>query len=149
MKRIYVQLMVGFCVALGISALSIAQQDNASSNSNVAIKPAQTKTQQEQKLPCMMPSPKGTPTPSPTPSPTPTPSGQRRRHTVKEITSTSLIAVMKMSDWDCDGISDYDDNCIDVPNPKQEDRNKNGFGDACEPKDIQRKPNRSTKKTKQ
>lgn len=35
-------------------------------------------------------------------------------------------------DSDTDGIADDQDNCPSTPNPKQEDDNENGLGDACE-----------------
>ena len=50
--------------------------------------------------------------------------------------------VLKKMDSDCDGIFDYYDNCRLVWNPKQKDRNKNGFGDVCEPT-IRRKAYRT------
>lgn len=36
------------------------------------------------------------------------------------------------SDVDGDGVPDYRDNCVQVKNPKQVDRNENGRGDACD-----------------
>jgi hypothetical protein len=56
------------------------------------------------------------------------------RQAQEDPTSDDVKAVMKTSDWDCDGVSDYDDNCVYVYNPDQTDRNRNGIGDACEPK---------------
>jgi YD repeat-containing protein len=35
-------------------------------------------------------------------------------------------------DMDKDGICDFEDNCVDIFNPKQEDINENGEGDICE-----------------
>lgn len=38
---------------------------------------------------------------------------------------------MVAPDSDGDGIFDYFDNCLTIPNPDQEDLNEDGFGDAC------------------
>ena len=38
----------------------------------------------------------------------------------------------KELDSDNDGILDKNDNCVNLPNPKQEDINQNGRGDACD-----------------
>ncbi len=42
---------------------------------------------------------------------------------------------MKKCPNDDDGVPYYRDNCINASNPKQEDFNKNGIGDACEDSD--------------
>jgi hypothetical protein len=39
-----------------------------------------------------------------------------------------------LTDWDCDGICDAADNCVFNYNPDQKDRDKDGKGDACDPK---------------
>ena len=39
------------------------------------------------------------------------------------------------SDTDEDGLLDFDDNCIEVPNPEQEDLDEDGQGDACDADD--------------
>ena len=38
-----------------------------------------------------------------------------------------------VSDSDGDGVPDLADNCQDIPNPEQNDRDNDGFGDICDP----------------
>jgi Thrombospondin type 3 repeat len=129
MKKEYRQLTVGFSIVLGITLLTGAQVSLSTSNSTVTTTPAPANP--KQKTACMMP----TPIPSATtPTPTPNLSIQREPPGVIEREISSVIWVLKISDSDCDGISDYEDNCVLVPNPKQKDKNKNGIGDVCEKK---------------
>ena len=85
--------------------------------------------------------------PASTPFPTPTPVGDTRKINCgmpnlkpdlsppsKEMTPQNLKARAERTDSDCDRISNLDDNCAYTYNPSQLDRNKNGVGDACEPK---------------
>ena len=82
------------------------------------------------KIGCMIP------TPSPKKNVTSTPKSTVRqgRFHHDEMTSDTVEAIAKQMDWDCDGVSNHDDNCIDVANPNQKDKNRNGIGDACEAK---------------
>ena len=79
--------------------------------------------------------------------PTPTPVGHAKKincgmpnlkpdlsPSSSELTPQNLKAMAEGTDSDCDGISNLDDNCAYTYNPSQLDRNKNGVGDACEPK---------------
>ena len=47
--------------------------------------------------------------------------------------SNDVIPIDCQRDRDCDSIPNNEDNCPDIPNRGQEDRNDNGVGDACEP----------------
>lgn len=49
-----------------------------------------------------------------------------------DLTLPALRDMGWFSDLDLDGVPDAQDNCVNVPNPGQEDVNKNGIGDACE-----------------
>lgn len=128
------------------------QQAQDSANNNAATKPASAKARQKQMQPCMMPTPK--PTPSPKTSPTPASANNESIRVVRSkvaeetLTQDLVIAFGKSIDSDCDGISNADDNCTFISNPKQEDRNKNGFGDACDTKKIYRKEKRRLKNKK-
>ena len=50
-----------------------------------------------------------------------------------EGTDTADTSPGQITDSDSDGIADRIDNCVNVPNPSQEDSNSDGFGDACQP----------------
>jgi len=91
-----------------------------------------------------MASPQPTPSPSPTPTP-PSPQDPDQftdipAYPIKELNVKALLdyfaEISKVVDRDCDGISDYDDNCPTVPNPDQKDSNSNRMGDACESREI-------------
>jgi hypothetical protein len=56
-----------------------------------------------------------------------------------EFTADDAKMLAKRMDNDCDGVSNWDDNCRFVYNPKQTDRNKNKIGDACEARKTKRK----------
>jgi hypothetical protein len=60
----------------------------------------------------------------------------------EELTAENVKNMSKRLDSDCDGISNWDDNCPYVYNPRQEDRNKNGRGNACEKRKRPAKKNR-------
>ena len=99
--------------------------------------PTPTPLTSQHKSDCFMGELKNSPTASPTPSPTvETP---KQPPVNSEVTFTAIEAVMKTTDADCDGISDYDDNCVYAYNPSQLDRNRNGIGDSCEKKKTLRR----------
>jgi hypothetical protein len=134
----YPAIVLILFVVLSITLLGGVKVDTIASNINFTATP--TPTAALQKAGCMMPIPMPAVTPSVLPTPTPEPI--IGSNVVRERSGLIIIAAMKKYDRDCDGISDFDDNCKDLYNPKQKDKNKNGFGDACEPKRV-RKINRS------
>ena len=50
----------------------------------------------------------------------------------RELTMEEVLATAQTLDFDSDGITDFPDNCPEVPNPDQTDSDGNGIGDACE-----------------
>lgn len=44
--------------------------------------------------------------------------------------------IADLTDTDGDGVNNAIDNCLNIPNPNQEDTNANGIGDHCEPTEI-------------
>ncbi|MGB7200918.1 MAG: DUF11 domain-containing protein [Pyrinomonadaceae bacterium] len=84
-------------------------------------RPAQTR------LPCMMP----TPTQPTTPKASRT--TLKKQNQPDDGVSWAVIAKhLKSVDSDCDGISNYDDNCPQVLSKNLTDRDGDGFGDVCD-----------------
>lgn len=125
-------LITGAIIVISASALVVSQSIPTPSTSM----PTPSPTPEEPKV-CSIP---GTPTLvfSPTPSPTPV---------VNELSLEDVNAILKRMDSDCDGISDYEDNCVYVSNPNQKDRNKNKIGDACERKRAPKKLSKQRSRT--
>ncbi len=45
------------------------------------------------------------------------------------------LTLAQTTDTDGDGVFDIRDNCVDDPNPQQEDSDRDGLGDVCDPND--------------
>jgi hypothetical protein len=69
--------------------------------------------------------------------PTPIRTTHSPAHQPDSRTPEQIIRIAKTMDADCDGISNYEDNCPGIPNPDQKDRNRNRLGDACEQRQRQ------------
>src|SRR3954469_3715942 len=67
------------------------------------------------------------------PSPTPSPSN---RCSSKAVPDPESIYDTGPEDWDCDGVCNRLDNCTLVYNPDQNDKNGDGYGDACDPATV-------------
>lgn len=48
------------------------------------------------------------------------------------VTEESTLKIATLPDADNDGVYDFDDNCVDVSNPDQSDKDYDGLGDACD-----------------
>ena len=117
------------------SVLLTEGRTNAAREGNVAAaspSPTPTPVAASPKVPCMMPARKDAVQGPPAPTPTPRP--WINDTSPPELRISDLIEIQKTLDWDCDGVSNYEDNCTEVYNPDQKGGNKNGFGDACQPK---------------
>lgn len=51
-----------------------------------------------------------------------------------EYPGINVDGASESPDIDCDGVANSKDNCIFTYNPNQKDKNKDGYGDACDPK---------------
>jgi|GEM_PF-3937722 len=120
-----ISVITATCIVISATALVSSQSNQSvrfSPEPNLSL-PTPTPTRDREKV-CR---PSATPTPAVSPTPEVTP-------VVNELSLNDVNAILKRMDSDCDGISDYADNCVFVSNPDQRDRNKNKIGDACEPK---------------
>lgn len=75
------------------------------------------------------------------PSPTPTKSKTEKPESIAtpsspeiECPGINVDGALGSPDIDCDGVANSKDNCIFNYNPNQKDKNKDGYGDACDPK---------------
>jgi hypothetical protein len=71
---------------------------------------------------------------SPTPACSPMPKTPSESGIYPEMTLENFVnAGLGTLDFDCDGICNFNDNCLSVYNPNQKDSNADGKGDACDP----------------
>jgi hypothetical protein len=52
------------------------------------------------------------------------------------LNGDDILAWARITDSDGDGIFNSDDNCVAVPNRDQGDRDRDGYGDPCDPGDA-------------
>lgn len=131
MERKYAQIIIGLSLLFGI-AVSFTTSAN-SIYSSQDISSTATPRKSPSKKDCVLKAVTPTPTPD-SGKVEAVPSGDDLSN---ELSPEDITNALKQLDRDKDGVCDYADNCEEVYNPKQQDRNKNGIGDACEPK---RKP---------
>jgi Domain of unknown function DUF11 len=96
----------------------------------VKVPPAATSPQQKDLskqastiVPCMMPIPARSNSRPPKSTSNLNPNG---------ISLDAAANMAKSNDWDCDGISNYDDNCWEVQSKNLTDSDDDGWGDVCD-----------------
>lgn len=131
MKRNYLMILMSFWLVVSVAGLT-GGQVNTILSMKIDKTPTPTPTFEIVASKGCVISKENTPKTKPTPATTPF-SPEETKYGV-EYPLPDSFETWKYLDRDCDGISDFDDNCIEVFNPKQEDRDKNNIGDACQPK---------------
>jgi hypothetical protein len=124
----FLALSVGFI----IFAISPFAKDNLSSKSNQQINTIISETP----TPTPVPNKTGETIVSPTPMCSPTPTPQSEANNPDQEPTLSYDGMLGSPDVDCDGVRNAVDNCVLAYNPRQKDKNKDGYGDACDPKTI-------------
>ena len=66
---------------------------------------------------------------------------------VSSVTFTNFVYAQTTKDSDGDGIYDVSDNCRNIPNKTQNDKDADGLGDNCDPKNDKKPVPKTTKKT--
>ncbi len=107
-----------FVISFSYLKVSEAEVNSLSQITQTSPTPPKKKTKKEE----------APPLPTPTCSPQPTPLSEEEKN------DPDRREFGEYMDSDCDGICDVADNCVLNYNPNQKDRNKDGKGDACDPK---------------
>ncbi len=132
MKNHSLLIAIAICLIITIAVLNGAEvYPNISS---IDVTSTTTPIKSPQKNPCVIP------------TPTAKPNVNQSKRPEVGLDINQLAEVLKGWDRDCDGVSDYDDNCREEYNPKQTDRNRNGWGDACDEPKPRRKRTRNKQK---
>lgn len=113
--------LIAFTLALALMLIISFQYFNASEASDNLL----SQSTQPSPTPNKIEKQNISPTPTPICSPLPTPLSEEAKNDPDR-------REFPVEDWDCDGICNEADNCVFVFNPNQKDKNKDGYGNACD-----------------
>jgi len=127
MKLNILVILTGIFVLASFSFRAGGQVDHIAAINELSASSTPRSSPTPAKTGCRMPD-----TPQQVVKPTPIPTPDTLPAYMREMDINEMALLGKLFDDDCDGISNYDDNCPSVPSSNQKDSDGDGWGDPCD-----------------